>query len=74
MRGAKAVGVRQLHAGRVDAILVAQTDDHLRLERVHLEVKRDNARAIRAYVKAGFQEVARPAGAADSVAMERRFR
>lgn len=59
---------------RAIALCLRIADHSLRLERVHLEVKRSNARAIRAYERAGFQDVPRAARAADSIVMERRVR
>lgn len=57
---------------RAIALCLRVADDSLRLKRVHLEVKRANTRAIRAYANAGFRDIARPARAADSIVMERR--
>jgi RimJ/RimL family protein N-acetyltransferase len=46
-------------------------DEQLALARVHLEVKADNVRAIRAYQAAGFLPDATPAGTDGSIVMIR---
>jgi len=56
---------------RAIALTLRVADEQLALERVRLEVKRDNARAIRGYLAAGFHDDDSLVGHAGSVVMER---
>jgi RimJ/RimL family protein N-acetyltransferase len=56
---------------RAIALCLRVADEVLLLERVHLEVKRDNVRAIRGYEVAGFRADDTRTGTHDSLVMER---
>lgn len=56
---------------RVLALCLRVADEVLALSEIHLEVKRDNAPAIRAYVAAGFHPDPSRDGRNDSLAMSR---